>query len=119
MPRARLGLETTGNSGGIHNLTITPGAHDFTSLVSTMERGLVVTQLMGQGVNMLTGDYSRGAAGFWVENGSIQYPVQEITIAGRLPEMLMAIREVGRDIDERGVIRCGSLLIEKMTIAGV
>jgi PmbA protein len=80
--------------------------------------GLLVTELMGQGVNMVTGDYSRGAAGFWVENGELQYPVAEITIAGNLREMLAGIVAVGDDIDTRGGIRCGSILLKEMTIAG-
>lgn len=114
----RLGLETTGNAGGIHNLTITPGPHDFDDLLREMDTGLVITQLMGQGVNILTGDYSRGASGFWVENGVIQHPVEEITIAGTLPDMFRGIVAVGKDVDRRGTIRTGSLLIERMTVAG-
>lgn len=114
----RLGLETTGNAGGIHNLTIAPGPHDFDALLREMDTGLVVTQLMGQGVNLLTGDYSRGASGFWVEGGAIQYPVEEITIAGTLQDMFRGIAAVGNDVDRRGTIRTGSLLIERMTVAG-
>jgi len=114
----KLGLKTTGNAGGVHNLIVAPGDDDFEALVRKMERGLVVTELMGQGVNGVTGDYSRGAAGFWVENGAIAYPVHEITIAGNLKDMFKAIVAVGNDVDARGGIRTGSVLIEKMTIAG-
>ncbi len=114
----KLGLKTTGNAGGVHNLIVAPGDDDFEALVRKMERGLVVTELMGQGVNGVTGDYSRGATGFWVENGAIAYPVHEITIAGNLKDMFKAIVAVGNDVDARGGIRTGSVLIEKMTIAG-
>jgi len=114
----KLGLQTTGNAGGVHNLTVEPGAHDFDELVRLMDRGLVVTELMGMGVNTVTGDYSRGAAGFWVEGGELCFPVEEITIAGNLRDMFMGVREVGRDVDRRGNIRTGSVLIERMTVAG-
>lgn len=114
----RLGLETTGNAGGVHNLTASPGPHDFDALLREMGTGLVVTQLMGQGINLLTGDYSRGASGFWVEHGEIRYPVEEITIAGNLREMFRGIAAIGNDIDARGTLRTGSLLIDRMTIAG-
>src|SRR5512138_1505487 len=114
----KLGLKTTGNAGGVHNLIVAPGADDFAGMLRKMNRGLVVTELMGQGVNGVTGDYSRGAAGFWVENGEIAYPVHEITIAGNLKDMFKAIVAVGNDVDARGGIRTGSVLIEKMTIAG-
>jgi PmbA protein len=114
----KLGLQTTGNAGGVHNLIVAPGQDDFDSLVRKMGRGLVVTELMGQGVNGVTGDYSRGAAGFWVENGELAYPVHEITIAGNLKEMYEQIVAIGSDVDLRGGIRTGSVLIEKMTIAG-
>ena len=114
----KLGLKTTGNAGGVHNLIVTPGDDDFDALVRQMTRGLIVTELMGQGVNGVTGDYSRGAAGFWVENGAIAYPVHEITIAGNLKDMFKEIVAVGSDVDARGGIRTGSVLIEKMTIAG-
>ncbi|MDX1812783.1 MAG: metallopeptidase TldD-related protein, partial [Gammaproteobacteria bacterium] len=90
----------------------------FKQMLKTMDKGLLVNELMGQGVNTVTGDYSRGAAGFWVENGKIQYPVEEITIAGNLKDMLMAIVEVGADVDKRRNIRTPSILIEQMTIAG-
>lgn len=118
----KLGLKTTGNAGGVHNLIIesgsSTGVHDFAALVKQMGRGLVVTELMGSGVNGVTGDYSRGAAGFWVENGQLAYPVHEITIAGNLKEMLKQIVAVGSDIDARGGIRTGSILLESMTVAG-
>jgi PmbA protein len=115
----KLGLKTTGNAGGAHNLLVTPtltGGAD--ALLARLGTGLLVTELMGQGVNMVTGDYSRGAAGFWVENGSIQYPVAEITIAGNVRDMLSGIAAVGDDIDARGGTRVGSILLQEMTIAG-
>lgn len=114
----KLGLASTGNAGGVHNLFASANAGDLQSLVKTMGTGLMVTELMGQGVNTLTGDYSRGAAGFWVENGEIQFPVDELTIAGNLAEMLPAIEAVGDDVDTRSHIRVGSMLIGKMTVAG-
>lgn len=114
----RLGMQTTGNAGGVHNLIIQPGELDFQGLLREMGRGLVVTELMGQGVNTVTGDYSRGASGFWVENGEIAYPVEEITVAGNLRDMLRRLRAVGNDVDTRGNILTGSLLIDDMTIAG-
>ena len=114
----KLGVETTGNAGGVHNLTVDGGPKSFEALLSEMDTGLLVTELMGMGINIVTGDYSRGAAGFWVEGGEIAYPVEEITIAGNLADMFMGIREVGCDVDTRGAIRTGSLLIDRMTIAG-
>jgi PmbA protein len=114
----KLGLHSTGNAGGVHNLTIDPGALDYQGLLKELGTGLLVTELMGQGVNMVTGDYSRGAAGFWVENGEIQYPVEEITIAGNLKDMLKNIVAVGNDVDYRGNVRTGSILVERMSIAG-
>ena len=114
----KLGLHSTGNAGGVRNLTITPGVLDFSALLKQMNTGLLVTELMGQGVNMVTGDYSRGAAGFWVEGGEIQYPVEEITIAGNLKEMYKNLLAVGNDVDYRGNVRTGSILLEKMSIAG-
>jgi PmbA protein len=115
----KLGLQTTGNAGGAHNLLVAPTlAGGIDALLSRLGTGLLVTELMGQGVNMVTGDYSRGAAGFWVENGSIQYPVAEITIAGNLREMLKGIAAVGDDVDVRGGTRVGSILLQDMTIAG-
>jgi len=114
----KLGLKTTGNAGGVHNLFVKSGTDDFAALLRRMGTGLVVTELMGQGVNGVTGDYSRGAAGFWVENGELAYPVHEITIAGNLKEMLRGIVAVGSDVDIRGSVRTGSILLERMTIAG-
>jgi PmbA protein len=115
----KLGLKTTGNAGGIHNLLLSSGEHgSFDELLRRMGTGLLVTELMGQGVNGVTGDYSRGASGFWVENGAITYPVHEITIAGNLRDMLRSIVAVGDDVDLQGAIRTGSILIESMTIAG-
>ncbi|MCX7089247.1 MAG: metalloprotease PmbA [Methylococcales bacterium] len=114
----KLGLQTTGNAGGVHNLEISSGSDDFAALLKRMDTGLLVTELMGQGVNSVTGDYSRGASGFWVERGEIQYPVEEITIAGNLKDMFKNIVAVGNDMDLRGNIRCGSILLEQMSIAG-
>jgi PmbA protein len=115
----KLGLKTTGNAGGAHNLVVAPNlAGGMDAMISRLGTGLLVTELMGQGVNMVTGDYSRGAAGFWVENGSVQYPVAEITIAGTLREMLKGIAAVGDDVDVRGGTRVGSILLQEMTIAG-
>lgn len=114
----KLGLPSTANSGGVHNLFVTHGDEDQQALIRRMGRGLLVTELMGQGLNLVTGDYSRGAAGFWVENGEIQFPVQEVTIAGNLRDMFRQIVAVGRDLERRGNISTGSVLIEKMTVAG-
>ena len=114
----KLGLKTTANSGGVFNLTIDPTAGDLTDLLKKMDRGLLVTELMGHGVNALTGDYSRGASGFWVEGGEIQYPVEEITIAGNLKDMFRTIVAIGNDINPNIATHCGSVLIEQMTIAG-
>jgi PmbA protein len=114
----RLGMETTGNAGGVRNLTVDAGGRDLPSLLRDMGRGLLVTELIGFGVNLVTGDYSRGVAGFWVEGGEIRYPVDQITIAGNLKDMFLGIVEVGSDVDLRGNIRTGSVLIEQMTIAG-
>jgi PmbA protein len=114
----RLGLETTGNAGGAHNLIIPGNVEGLAALLKMMGEGLLVCELIGQGVNGVTGDYSRGAVGFWVEHGEIAYPVHEITIAGNLRDLYMRIVAVGRDQDLRGGIRCGSLLVDGMTIAG-
>jgi len=114
----KLGMKTTGNSGGVHNLTVKTGAKDLNALLKTMNKGLLITELMGQGVNLVTGHYSRGVGGFWVENGEIQYPVHEITVAGTLQDMFARMVEVGNDVDRRGTIRTGSVLIEEMMIAG-
>ena len=114
----KLGATSTGNAGGIHNLEVTGDTVAAATLPALMQRGLIVTDLMGQGANMLTGDYSRGVAGFWVENGEIAYPVSEVTIAGNLLNMLPAVRTFGDDVMRRGAISCGSLLIPEMIIGG-
>ncbi|MGH8082167.1 MAG: metallopeptidase TldD-related protein, partial [Lysobacter sp.] len=114
----KLGLQTTGNAGGVNNLQIAANAGDFQAMLRQMGRGLLVTELMGQGVNAVTGDYSRGAAGFWIENGEIQYPVDGITIAGNLRKMFESIEAVGTDVDYRSHIRTGSILVGRMTVAG-
>lgn len=114
----RLGLTTTGNAGGVHNLHIEPGEWDRAGLLREMGTGLFVTELLGHGTNPVTGDYSRGAVGFWVEGGEIQFPVEEITIAGNLKEMFMGLVAVGNDCDFPGSTRTGSWLIREMTIAG-
>jgi len=114
----KLGMSTTGNAGGNHNLIMAPGQLDFAGLVKKMDRGFVVTELMGQGVNSVTGDYSRGAVGFWVEGGEIAYPVEEITIAGNMKDMLKGIVAVGNDVLALGSKQTGSILIDKMSIAG-
>ena len=115
----RLGLTTTGNAGGAHNLVVAPNvAGGLPAMLARLGTGLFVTELMGQGVNAVTGDYSRGAAGFWVQGGAIQYPVAEITIAGNLRDMLTGIAAVGDDVDARGGVRTGSILLGEMTIAG-
>ena len=116
----KLGLTSTGNAGGIHNLLVDagPATRTHAELLRHMGRGLLVTELMGQGVNGVTGDYSRGASGFWVEGGAIAYPVHEVTIAGNLKNMLMDIVAVGTDVDVQGAIRTGSILLGEMTIAG-
>lgn len=115
----KLGMKSTGNAGGNHNLIVAPTTEgDLKSLAKQMHRGLLVTELMGQGVNPVTGDYSRGAAGFWIENGEVAYPVAEITIAGNLLELYKRIAAIGSDIDRRGSKWIGSLLVEQMQIAG-
>jgi PmbA protein len=114
----KLGLQSTGNAGGVHNVIVRPGADDFATLLKRMHTGLLVTELMGQGVSLITGDYSRGASGFWVENGEIAYPVEEITIAANLRDMFMNIAAVGSDVDPRSHILTGSILLDRMTIAG-
>jgi PmbA protein len=114
----KLKMQTTGNAGGVHNLTIDPGPLDFAGLLKEMDTGLLVTEMMGMGVNIVTGDYSRGASGFWVENGVIQYPVEEITVAGNMKDMFKGIVAVGNDVDTRSNTRTGSVLVERMTIAG-
>ncbi len=114
----KLGMQTTANAGGIHNLRVDSGDLGHAGLLKEMGSGLLVTELMGQGSNPVTGDYSRGASGFWVENGEIQYPVHEITIAGNLKQMYQDLLAIGSDIDRRGSIQTGSWLIREMTIAG-
>ncbi|PZP23404.1 metalloprotease PmbA [Pseudomonas kuykendallii] len=114
----KLGMPSTANSGGVHNLFVSHGDEDQKALLKRMGRGLLVTELMGQGLNLVTGDYSRGAGGYWVENGEIQFPVQEVTIAGNLRDMFRQIVAVGSDLELRSNIRTGSVLIEKMTVAG-
>lgn len=114
----KLGMQSTGNAGGTHNLLLASTGEDFQQLLQKMGTGLLVTELLGHGVNPVTGDYSRGAAGFWVENGVIAYPVEEITIAGNLRDMFKGIVAIGNDILVRGSKQCGSILIERMTVAG-
>jgi PmbA protein len=111
-------MQTTGNAGGSHNLIIEPGALDRDGLLKLMNRGLLVTELLGHGINYVTGDYSRGAAGYWVENGRIAYPVEEITIAGNLKAMLLGIAAVGNDVQILGSKQTGSILVDRMTVAG-
>lgn len=114
----KLGMQTTANAGGSHNLIIQPGEYDLAGLIARMGRGLLVTELLGQGINYVTGDYSRGAAGYWIENGKIAHPVEEITIAGNLKAMLAGILAVGNDVQVRGTKQTGSILIDRMTVAG-
>lgn len=114
----RLGLQTTANAGGAQNLVVPGNSENLASLVREMGTGLIVEELIGQGVNPVTGDYSRGVVGQWVENGEIQFPVHEVTIAGNLRDLYRRIALVGKDQDLRGGIRCGSLLVDEMTVAG-
>lgn len=114
----KLGLRTTANAGGIHNVVVQSGEDDFAALLKRMHTGLVVTELMGQGVSLITGDYSRGATGLWVENGEIVHPVEEVTIAANLRDMYANVVAVGRDVDPRSHILTGSILLERMTVAG-
>ncbi len=114
----KLGLQSTGNAGGSHNLLVASTGEDVTALLQKMGSGLLVTELLGHGVNQVTGDYSRGAAGFWVENGVLAFPVEEITIAGNLREMFRGVVAIGNDILIRGSKQCGSILIDRMTVAG-
>lgn len=113
----KLGMQTTGNAGGNHNLLVQSGEHDLANLLKQMGTGLLVTELLGHGMNMVTGDYSRGAAGFWVENGVIAHPVEEITIAGNMADMLKSIVAIGNDVLVQGSKQVGSILIEQMTVA--
>lgn len=114
----KLGMTTTGNASGTSNLLLADTGVSFVDLLQAMGTGLMVTELIGSGVNGITGDYSRGAVGYWVENGMIVHPVEEVTIAGNLKDMFKGIVAIGDDVDERGGIRTGSILIDKMTIAG-
>jgi PmbA protein len=114
----RLGLETTGNAGGVRNLLLEPGEYGDGDLFAKMCDGLYVTEVMGQGINLVNGDYSRGAAGFRVEDGKIRYPVEEVTIAGNLRDMFLGFSAAGDEIDTRGNIHAGRLLIGNMTVAG-
>jgi PmbA protein len=114
----KLGLESTGNAGGIHNLVVAPGADDFAGMLKKLGTGLLVTEVMGQGVSIITGDYSRGASGFWIENGAIAYPVEEITIASNLRDMFAGIVAIGADVDPRSSILTGSILLDRMMVAG-
>ncbi len=114
----KLGLATTGNAGGVHNLVVEGDRLDQDALLRKLDTGLLVTEMMGQGVNPVTGDYSRGAAGFWVVNGAVERPVHEITVAGNLRDMYQGLVALGNDLDRRGAVHCGSILIEQMTIAG-
>ena len=117
----KLGLASTGNAGGNHNLMVRPthnGEFDFAALVKKMHRGFIVTELMGQSVNSVTGDYSRGAVGFWVENGEIAYPVEETTIAGNMKTMLKGIVAIGNDVLALGSKQTGSILVDRMAVSG-
>lgn len=114
----RLGLQTTGNAGGVHNLVVKPTTGSLDQLLRDCPQVFLVGELLGQGVDMVSGDYSRGAAGFWVEHGEIVFPVHEVTIAGNLKELFHGIRAIGSDVDLRGTIRCGSVLVEGLTVAG-
>src|SRR5204863_2802409 len=114
----KLGLVSTGSAGGNHNLVVAHGAEDLPALLRRMGRGVLVTELLGQGVNPVTGDYSRGAAGYWIEGGEIAYPVEEITIAGNLGRMYRDIVAVGSDVLTRSGRSSGSILVDTMTIAG-
>jgi PmbA protein len=119
----KLGLESTGNAGGVHNLIVEPGAgdgerSDFAGMLQRLGTGLLLTEVMGQGVSTVTGDYSRGAAGFWVENGRIAYPVEGVTIAANLRDMFAGIVAVGTDVDPRSHLLTGSILLDRMTVAG-
>jgi len=114
----KLGMKSTGNAGGHHNLVLKSNGPNFAGMLRKLGRGLLVTELLGHGINLVTGDYSRGAAGFWVDGGEIQFPVEEITIAGNLRDMFKHIVAVGSDVLVRSGRSCGSILVEHMTIAG-
>jgi PmbA protein len=111
-------MQSTGHAGSTHNLTISSNTGDLASLLKTMGTGILLTELMGQGASTVTGDYSRGASGFWVENGEIQYPINEFTVASNLIDMFLNTQLIANDIDDRGSIHTGSWLIDNMTIAG-
>ena len=111
-------MQTTGNAGGAHNILVQDHGVTFNELIKQMHQGFLVTELMGHGVNLITGDYSRGAVGFWIENGKIAYPVHEVTIAGNLKDIFLGITTVANNIDRRGRIQTGALLVDHMTIAG-
>lgn len=114
----RLKLKTTGNAGGVHNLLVKPTAGTLAELIADCREAFVVGELLGQGVNTVTGDYSRGAAGFWVERGEIVHPVHEVTIAGNLRDLFREIQAIGSDVDTRGAVRCGSVRVDGLTLAG-
>jgi PmbA protein len=114
----KLGMQPTGNAGGVHNLIVEHGERDLNGLIKDMGTGLLVTELIGFGINLVTGDYSRGASGLWIENGAVQYPVEEITVAGNLISMFNHIAAIGNDVDRRKNILTGSILIESMMVAG-
>ncbi len=114
----KLGMQSTGSAGGNHNLVVSSNGPDLAGMLKRMRRGLLVTELLGHGTNLLTGDYSRGAAGYWVENGEIAFPVEEVTVAGNLKDMYRGISAVGSDTLVRGAYSCGSILVDNMTIAG-
>ena len=114
----KMQMQTTGNSGGVFNLLVKPNGGSFDDLIKELGTGMIVTEVMGQGVNLVNGDYSRGASGFWVQNGKIQHSVEEVTVAGNLRNMFGSIKAFGSDIETRGGIRCGSILIGEMTVTG-
>ena len=114
----KLGMQSTGSAGGAHNLVVSSNGPDLAGMLKQMRRGFLVTEMLGQGTNLLTGDYSRGAAGYWVEDGEIAFPVEEVTVAGNLKDMYRGIAAVGSDAVVRGAYRCGSILVDNMTIAG-
>ncbi len=114
----KLGLQTTGNAGGFHNILLETSQFKLNDLIKQMGKGLLITEVMGQGLNLVTGDYSRGASGYWIENGEIHYPVEEVTIAGNLKTMFQDIVAIGNDINYKSGIQTGSIFIENMTIAG-
>jgi PmbA protein len=114
----KLGLESTGSAGGNHNLVLKPTGPDLRGMLRKLGRGMFVTETLGHGINLVTGDYSRGVAGYWVENGEIAFPVEEVTVAGNLKDMFRGIVATGRDTVVRGAQHCGSILVDNMTIAG-